>query len=132
MGMDRETGDGIQLGKWVRARRDALGMSQEDVWRRMEVENVAANWISKLETGRVRYLPDHELLHALSVALRVPVTEVLRGAGVLPVDVEAAQESAPGSATIHALVDMIDWTDNPANRQNVEGLLQLILERQKP
>ena len=120
---------GVELGRWVRARRTALGMTQEQVAARMEMD-IDPNYLAQMESGRKKALPDTEILLGLSQALRVSMTDVLRGAGVLPVDVEAQPESAPGSATIHALVDMIDWTANPENRLNVEGLLRLILERQ--
>jgi transcriptional regulator with XRE-family HTH domain len=120
----------MELGRWVKARRAALGMTQEQVWQRMELD-IDQNFLAHLESGRKKSLPDTPVLIALSGALNVTVTEVLRGAGILPVDVEQPPEHAPGSATMHALVDLIDWTTNPANRENVEGLLRLILERQQ-
>lgn len=123
---------GVELGRWVRQRREAIGLTQEQVWDRMEIERASANWMSKLESGRVKSLPDTDYLVGLAQALRTTVTDVLRGAGVLPIDVEETSEQAPGSQTIHALVDMIDWTVSPDNRANVEGLLRLILDRQSP
>jgi transcriptional regulator with XRE-family HTH domain len=129
--MKRASGHGAQLGRWVAQRRDAIGMTQQQVWERMEPSPPTSNWISKLEVGRIQNLPEFDLLNALSVALRVPVTEVLRGAGVLPEGVDQAPEIAPGSTTMHALVDMIDWTRDQTSREDVEGLLRLILDRQK-
>jgi transcriptional regulator with XRE-family HTH domain len=121
---------GVELGRWVRARRESLKLTTEQLWERTDLEG-DFNYISQLENGRRKKLPDFEILSGLAQALNVTVTEVLRGAGILPVDVEQPPEHAPGSATMHALVDMIDWTTNPANRENVEGLLRLILERQQ-
>ena len=122
---------GVELGRWVRQRREALGMTAEQVWTRMEMPSGESNWIAQIENGRRKKLPDFDYLNGLAVALRVPVTEVLRGAGVLPIDVEEAPEHAPGSATMHALIDMIDWTRDTSSRENVEGLLRLILDRQR-
>lgn len=128
---ERETRHGVQLGQWVRARRTALGMTQEQVWDRMGAPGGDMNWITHLEGGRRKSLPDTDYLVALSEALRTTMTDVLRGAGVLPIDVEETSEHAPGSQTMHALVDMIDWTMSPDNRQNVEDLLRVILNRQR-
>ena len=121
---------GVELGRWVRAKRTALGMTQEQVAARMEMD-IDPNTIAQLESGRRKGLPDTDYLIGLAQALRVSVTEVLRGAGVLPVDLEQAPEIAPGSATIHALVDMIDWTADQRTRDHVEGLLQIIRQGQK-
>jgi transcriptional regulator with XRE-family HTH domain len=128
--MERE-GHGRHLGRWVAQRRNNLGMSQELVWKRMGLQHGSMNWVTKLETGKIGKLPDQEYLEALSEALKVPVTEVLRGAGVLPEGVDQAPEIAPGSTTMHALIDMIDWTRDQTSREDVEGLLRLILDRQK-
>jgi transcriptional regulator with XRE-family HTH domain len=75
---EREQRYGVELGKWVRQRRDALKMTQEQVWSRMEMPTGESNWIAQLENGRRKRLPDFDVLNALSEALRVPVTEVLR------------------------------------------------------
>jgi hypothetical protein len=107
----RASGLGGQLGRWVASRRENLGLTQQ--------------------TGRIQNLPDFDQINALSEALRVPVTEVLRGAGVLPEGVDQAPEIAPGSTTMHALIDMIDWTRDQTSREDVEGLLRVILDRQK-
>lgn len=121
---------GVDLGRWVRQRRIALGMTQEQVWNRMEIPTGESNWVSKLESGRKQKLPDFDYLNGLSLALKATITDVLRGAGVLPEGIEESPEQAPGSATIHALVDMIDWTENPFNREHVEGTLQVIVQKQ--
>jgi transcriptional regulator with XRE-family HTH domain len=121
---------GVELGRWVKARRDTLGMTQEMVWNRMEMPSGESNWITQLEGGRRKHLPAPNYLEGLAQALRVSVTDVLRGAGILPEGTDQPKEHAPGTATIHALVDMIDWTRAPENRANVEGLLRSILERQ--
>jgi transcriptional regulator with XRE-family HTH domain len=107
---DQEARHGVELGRWVRQRRVSLGMTQEQVTERMEVD-VAPNWLTQLEGGRRKALPDTDLLIGLSQALRVSMTDVLRGAGVLPIDMEEAPEQAPGSRVLHALIDMIDWSD---------------------
>jgi transcriptional regulator with XRE-family HTH domain len=127
----RASGLGGQLGRWVASRRENLGLTQQEVWERMDPPPPTANWVSKLETGRIQNLPDFDQINALSEALRVPVTEVLRGAGVLPEGVDQAPEIAPGSTTMHALIDMIDWTRDQTSREDVEGLLRVILDRQK-
>lgn len=121
---------GVQLGRWVREKRQSLGMDQATVWARMEIEG-DPNWLSLLESGRRKSLPDTDYLIALSAALRSSMTDVLRGAGILPVDVEERPEIAPGSATIHALVDMVDWVREPHYRDATEAFLRGILEQQK-
>jgi transcriptional regulator with XRE-family HTH domain len=105
-------------------------MTQAQVAERMEAD-VDTNWITQLELGRKKGLPEWTYLHGLSLALRVPVTEIHRAAGQMPEGMEAAPEMAAGSDVIHALVDMIDWSADPTNRQNVEGLLQFILAKQQ-
>lgn len=121
---------GVELGRWVRERRTALRMTQEQVAEQSGVE-VDPNWLAQLESGRKKGLPDRAFLDGIAFALKTPLTDVLRGAGVLPVDVEASPENAAGSETMHALIDMIDWTRDTTSRENVEGLLRLILERQR-
>lgn len=126
--MDRH---GVELGRWIRERRTRLGLTQEQIAERSEPA-IDPNYIAQIENGRKKALPDTDILVGLSMALGVTMTDILRGAGVLPVDVTESEERAPGSQTIHALVDLIDWTVSPENRMNVEGLLRLILDRQRP
>ena len=121
---------GIELGRWVRGRRQSLRMTQEEVAERIGPET-DPNYITQLENGRKKNLPDTTFLIGIAEALRTSVTDVLRGAGVLPIDVDAMPDQAPGSATMHALIDMIDWTRDTTSRENVEGLLRLILDRQR-
>lgn len=124
---------GVELGRWVRQRRENLGMSQAEVAERMSIDmEVDQNWVTQLENGRRKGMLDFEVIAAIAAALRVSVTDVLRGAGYYPTDAEQPPEIAPGSHAIHALVDLIDWTRNPANRSNVEGLLRSIREDQRP
>lgn len=121
---------GLELGRWVRERRNALGLTQAQLAERMSYEfEVDTNWVSGLEAGRRKSLPDFKYLEALASGLGVLVTDVQRGAGVLPVDVEQPLTHAPGSATIHALVDMIDWVRDPNRREAAESLLRTFLEQ---
>jgi transcriptional regulator with XRE-family HTH domain len=116
---------GLELGRWVKERRTALGLTQAQLAERMSYDfEVDTNWVSGLEAGRRKSLPDFKYLEALASALRVLVTDVQRGAGVLPVDVEQPMAHAPGSATLHALVDQIDWVSDPNRRLPVESMLR--------
>jgi transcriptional regulator with XRE-family HTH domain len=128
--MGRRSDEGRALGQWVKARRTAIGLTQEQLAAAMSYDfDVPTSWVSALEAGRRTYLPDFKYIEALASALRVLPTDVQRGAGVLPVDVSAQPEIAPGSATIHALVDMIDWTSQPHRREVAESLLRTFLEQ---
>jgi len=113
----------------VKARRGVLGLSAEALWERTEIERGNSNYISQLENGRRTQLPDFDIIFGLAQGLGVSVTDVLRGAGVLPVDLEEASTEAPGSHTIHAMVNAIDWVKRPERREVAESLLRTFLEQ---
>lgn len=101
---------GTQLGLWVRNRRKELDLTQEQVAERMGVD-IPNNWVTQLETGRRKGLPETDQLIALSEALRVTMTELLQGAGVVPIDIDATQAGAdPEVERIVALVRTVNWT----------------------
>lgn len=102
---------GIQLGQWVKAQRTALGMTQEQIAIRMEMD-VDPNTIAQLESGRKKALPDTEFLIGLSQALRVSMTEVLQGAGVLPVYTSEITSEDERLKPILDLIRHVDWTDD--------------------
>lgn len=66
--------DQIQMGNFIRQRRLALGLTQEDLAKRL---GISAKAVSKWECGRGA--PDMENLSTLASALGVDVTSLLRG-----------------------------------------------------
>ena len=71
-----------QLGDWVRARRQALGMPrQSDLAHRMG-PGVDPNYVAQLETGRVK-VPNQPYLSRLATALGTSQTEILRICGLI-------------------------------------------------
>ena len=128
--MGRRSDEGRALGQWVKARRTAIGLTQEQLAEAMSYDfDVPTSWVSALEAGRRTYMPDFKYIEALASALRVLPTDVQRGAGAYPSDVEKPPQEAPGTATIHALVDMIDWVSRPDRREIAESFLRTFLEQ---
>jgi len=75
-----------ELGEFVRGRRVLLGLSQEELGKRI---GRSQGWVSRLEVGRAS-LPEPPDLQALAEVLGTSVTTLLRIAGYLP------EEEAPG------------------------------------
>jgi transcriptional regulator with XRE-family HTH domain len=65
-------------GRWLRERREALGLSQRQLAQRVGVEYYT--FISQLETGRGRIPPDRYILwaRALEIDAKEFVREILR------------------------------------------------------
>ena len=105
---------GLILAPCVRARRQALKLTLEQVAERMGEEG-DAGWVQAVETGRRKRLPAQPKLGALARALRWSEEEILRQAGVLTTapgeksrEMELFDESDPRAEIIRALPDLTD------------------------
>lgn len=94
---------GVLLGRWVGQRRKALGLTQEQLAERMDNDDIDGNWITQLETGRKKRLPEQPAIGQLAHALRVAEIEVLRGAGVI-----TEEPVSPGIAESTPVYDVSD------------------------
>lgn len=72
------------LGDFVKERRAALGITQDDLAERIGRDQ---RFVSRLENNRKEF-PAPETIAALSTALEVPQTDILRSAGYLDVIAE--------------------------------------------
>ena len=84
------------LGELIRHAREAKGMNQDELGRRV---GTSRSTISLLEKGQVVY-PRLPMLQAIATALNIPVTALLAEAGV------SLSESAPGQ--LHWLATQLD------------------------
>lgn len=73
---------GVLLGRFVRARRDELRLTAEELAEQMGDES-SANFIGQLETGRRKRMLGQPRLRQLARALRVPELTLLHAAGIL-------------------------------------------------
>src|SRR5687767_5611024 len=91
----------------IRARREALGLSQREV---AEELKVSQTFISQLEARTTPgYLPDRALFHALVTLLRIDPAEALRVAGYLPAGGD--QQPKSPDELIGALLQVISSAD---------------------
>lgn len=81
---------GIQIGRHVRARRIALGLSQEELARELRVKH---QHVSRIELGDV--LPSLETLLGLSRVFGVSTDFLLTGQEVGPPEISGAIRAAP-------------------------------------
>ena len=84
------------LGELIRHAREAKGMNQDELGRRV---GTSRSTISLLEQGQVKY-PRLPMLQGIATALGVPVTAFLAEAGI------SLSESAPGQ--LHWLATQLD------------------------
>src|SRR6266567_2536492 len=70
----------IKLGKLLRARREALGLSLREAARRADVDK---GTISHIEQGHIRN-PGADVLMAIAQVLRIPMSDLLAVAGWMP------------------------------------------------
>lgn len=70
----------VSLGSLLRERRDALGLTQEDVAERIGKDQ---NYVSFVETGRIKQ-PRRAMLEAFARALELPPPRVFAAAGWAP------------------------------------------------
>ena len=84
------------LGETIRKAREAKGMNQETLARRV---GTSRSTLSLLETGQVKY-PRIPMLQAIATALEVPVVGFLAEAGITESD------AAPGQ--LHWLAGQLD------------------------
>lgn len=77
-----ERGWGRMLGRWIRARREELGISQVELGALIDRDQ---NYVSRLERRNEpdALLPDARTTRLLAAALRVPVDDLLIAAGYL-------------------------------------------------
>jgi transcriptional regulator with XRE-family HTH domain len=113
-----------QFANWFKGKLASLELTQADIARRLGVSTgTVSNWAT------ARRLPDPHSCDLIADVLGVDLDLVLWQAGhrppAIPVDPDDPK------VTIHGLVDRINWGENPDNLANVEGLLRLILDRQR-
>jgi len=70
----------IKLGKLLRSRREALGLSLREAARRADVDK---GTISHIEQGHIRN-PGADILMAIAQVLRMPMSDLLAVAGWMP------------------------------------------------
>lgn len=83
MNMDshiNETGDIVRLAKFLRSRREALGLSARVVAQQAGVDKAT---ITRLELGQISH-PRSENVKAIAQVLRVPVSDLFAVAGWMP------------------------------------------------
>jgi transcriptional regulator with XRE-family HTH domain len=74
---------GNNLGRYVQARRSALGLRAEEVGAAV---GKSQSWISRLETGAQKTFPEPEEIAGLAAVLQITPRELLEAAGYLPAD----------------------------------------------
>lgn len=116
------------IADWARQRRKVLGLSQSDVAARMSKlanTHVDANYLALIERGRIEAPRKH--LRAFALALETTEDEVLRNAGIIPVDESAKGGSsginphAPGTSQ-HQLVEASRTLDDITAQRLLEHL----------
>lgn len=75
------------LGKAVAVHRNKLGISQEEFAERV---GLSRGTVAQLETGQIKW-PRPETLTRIAEVLQVPITQLLREAGIIP-DIEGINE----------------------------------------
>jgi transcriptional regulator with XRE-family HTH domain len=90
--VDRVGVVGKDVAKWLRERREELGLSRQQVATRAG-QGVSASHLAKLETGDRRLTAD--VAQAIAPALRVEVAWLLQLAGFLPDDTKVNQPEQP-------------------------------------
>lgn len=87
---------GLAYGRWVRRRRDELGLTVQDAADRL---NRATGWgwepnaWTQVE-GRSKRFPEASVFRAMVAALDADEADALRAVGLLPDDAEAGQGGA--------------------------------------
>lgn len=118
---------GTSLGRYIRARRRDLGLTQDAV---AEVAGVDRAHISQIETGKIN-LPDAELRRGIATALRVRHVDLLVAAGELRADeIELPPlplNPFPEDDARHQVIDALLRGD-----PKVLNLLELIMQFTRP
>lgn len=131
--------DGSRLGRFVAARREALGLSQMAVARRMAAVREHRDeddmldaigryqaFISRLERGVTAGLPDPETLTALATALDTSEAELLRHAGYLRT-VEEPGEPLDQVAVYTAVMRNVDLLElPPALKRHIRDTIEVV------
>jgi len=126
-----ELAHGELLGRWARRRREELDLTQEQVAERMG-GGITGNWVTRLETGRVRNLIPQPTLGRLAAALETGPVDLLLAAGVLPP--ERFAETATVGPNVARLRELVEGLSDECARELVPVMRALIrlVERPEP
>lgn len=97
------------LGSYIQELRENLGWTQDDLGEKIGRPKF---WISGIEIGRKKNLPEPHELRQIAIALGVSVTELLAAAGYI--DAEAEDEKSPADSVVEELMPLIrqvQWND---------------------
>ena len=118
-----EVAHGELLGRWARCRREELELTQEQVADRMG-GGITGNWVTRLETGRVRNLVPQPTLGRLAAALETDPVEMLVATAVLPP--EGFTESAVVTPNVARLCELVESLSDECARELVPVMRALI------
>ncbi|MFP8959992.1 helix-turn-helix domain-containing protein [Streptomyces nanhaiensis] len=110
-----------QLSRLVRDRRAELGLSQARVATASGDPTLHTSWITRLEQGKIRDIPDRDRLEALARGLQLPPQQVARAAGeqFLGID-EVRSEDETARAVVH-FMETFSEADKLAVKAMVEA-----------
>jgi transcriptional regulator with XRE-family HTH domain len=95
------------LGDLIRERRELLGLTGRSLAASAEMD---ATMLSRIETGRMKALPEPELLRTLSFALGCSMTDFLEAAGYLD-HTDLATDDTPVVRELTGLLRQITWNE---------------------
>lgn len=78
----------VDLGHWIRNRRQLLGITQEEL---AEAADVSQRYVSRFELGHIRSLPNAATLGRLAAVLDCTVTDLLVIAGYVEGEAKPAE-----------------------------------------
>lgn len=97
---------GERLGAWVRERRKALGLTQEEVAGRMGGD-VPINYVTTLETGGRKRMIGQPRVGQLARALGAREVDLLRGAGLITEPIEGPATLFPDGDPRATIVSLL-------------------------
>ncbi len=104
---------GIELGDWIRRRRDDLGLKRKDLLRCMSTDgvHVDSSYLSQVEAGRID-IPRQPYLNRLATCLETSEITLLRVTGLITEPPNAGNPYPPDTPE-HTITDALPHINRP-------------------
>lgn len=102
-------GQNVALGSYVRDLRKAVGLTQEALAERANLEQT---WISQVETGRILE-PSRSFMQRLANGLDVPIRDLYEAAGIIETEARALRERPVALSDIRRQFELVAPIEAP-------------------